>query len=76
MTKRSKPEAPLTAHAPSHDQGESVADIIGEIGGEAGDDGEEMMGMDAGSPQPAKAPRQSPATRSSRNPRKSGRSRP
>ena len=71
-----KPEAALAADAPVDDQGESVAGIIDQIEGEAGDDGVEMMGMDAGSPKPAKATRQSPATRSSRKPRKSGRSRP
>ncbi|WP_217988825.1 DUF6538 domain-containing protein, partial [Sphingobium sp. D43FB] len=42
-----------------------VVQIIDQIEGEAGDDGVEMMGMDAGSRKPAKATRQSPATRSS-----------
>ena len=55
MTKRSKPEAPLTAHAPAHDQEGSVAGIIDQIDGEAGDDGIEMMGMDAGAGNPPDA---------------------
>lgn len=76
MTKRSKPETASAAHAPAHDEGESVADIIGEIGGEAEGDGAEMMGVDAGSPKPAKATRQSPATRSNDTPQKSARLRP
>ena len=76
MTKRSKPKAVSAAHACPDDQGESVAGIIDQIEGEAGDDGVEMMGMDAGSPKPIKAPRQSPATRSSVFPEKSARLRP
>jgi hypothetical protein len=64
MTKRPKPEAASAAHAPTHNQGESVAGIIGEIDGEAGDDGEEMMMLDAGSSQSARTTRQTPATRS------------
>ena len=77
MKSRSKkPEAASTAHAPAHDQTESVVQIIDQIEGEAGDDGVEMMGMDAGSPKPAKATRQSPATRSSVFPEKSARLRP
>lgn len=66
MTKRSeKPKAASAAHASVDDQGKSVPDIITDIVGKAGDDGVEMMGMDAGSGKPAKATRQSPATRSS-----------
>lgn len=66
MNKRSKkPKAASAAHAPAHDQGESVAGIITDIGGEAGADRAEMMGLDAGSQEPAEASRQTPATRSS-----------
>ena len=65
MTARSKPEAASAADAPAHDQEESVvARIIEHIDGDAGDDEEEMMILDAGSPQPAKATRLIPATRS------------
>jgi len=56
MKSRSKkPEAPLTAHAPSHDQGESVAGIMGQIDGEAGGDEVGMMGEDAGARNPPDA---------------------
>lgn len=73
MKSRSKkPEAASTAHAPAHDQTESVVQIIDQIEGEAGGDGVEMMGMDAGSRKPAKATRQSPATRSSGRVRQGG----
>jgi len=66
MASRSKqPKATSATHAPAHDQGESVAEIIAEIDGEAGDDGEEMMGVDAGLPQPSRTTPQTPATRSS-----------
>ncbi len=66
MASRSKqPKATSATHAPAHDQKESVAGIIDQIDGEASDDGEEMMVLDAGSPKPAKATRQTPATRSS-----------
>lgn len=65
MTKRSKPETASATHAPAHDQGESVVQIIDQIEGEAGDDGVEMMGVDAGSQQPTRTTRQTPATRSS-----------
>ena len=66
MASRSKqPKATSATHAPAHDQEGSVAGIITDIDGEAGDDGTGMMGRDAGSGKPAKATRQSPATRSS-----------
>jgi len=66
MKSRSKkPKATSATHAPAHDQGESVVQIIDQIEGEAQGDGVEMMGMDAGSGKPAKPTRQSPATRSS-----------
>ncbi|QJR01057.1 hypothetical protein HH800_01895 [Sphingobium yanoikuyae] len=68
MATRSKqPKATSATYAPAHDQGESVGGIIEHIDGEAGDDGGEMMVLDAGSPQPARATRQSPATRSTVN---------
>ena len=73
MTKRSKrPKATSATHACPDDQGESVVQIIDQIEGEAGGDGVEMMGMDAGSRKPAKATRQSPATRSSGRVRQGG----
>jgi hypothetical protein len=65
MTSRSKrPQAASAAHACPDDKGESVVGIIDQIGSEAEGDGAEMMGMDAGSPTPGKATRQTPATRS------------
>lgn len=67
MASRSKPEATSADHAPAHNHGESVADIIDQIDGDAGGDGEEMMVLDAGSSQPSRTTRQTPATRSSVN---------
>jgi len=64
MASRSKPKATSATHAAAHDQGESVAGIIEHIDSDAGDDGEEMMAEDAGSPQPSRTTRQTPATRS------------
>jgi hypothetical protein len=64
-SRSNKPKAASAAHAAAHDQEESVDGIIEHIDGEAGDDDEEMMMLDAGSPQPSRATRQTPATRSS-----------
>ena len=56
MKSRSKkPEAASTAHAPAHDQTESVVQIIDQIEGEAGDDEVGMMGEDAGAGNPPDA---------------------
>ena len=60
MTSRSKPEAASAADATPHDQGESVARIIDQIDSDTGDDDEEMIGLDACSPQPSSATRQTP----------------
>ena len=60
-----KPKAASTTHAPVDDLGESVGGIIEHIDGETSDDGGEMMVLDAGSPQPSRTTRQTPATRSS-----------
>ncbi|NBB42459.1 hypothetical protein, partial [Sphingobium yanoikuyae] len=65
MKSRPKPEAASATHASAHDEGESVTGIIADIVGDAGDDEVGMMVLDADSPQPAKATRQTPATRSS-----------
>jgi hypothetical protein len=62
MKSRPKPEAASAAHAGPDDREESVGGIIDQIDGEAGDDGEDMMVLDAGS---RKLGRQTPATRSS-----------
>ena len=63
-SRSNKPKAASAAHAAAHDQEESVDGIIEHIDGEAGDDDEEMMMLDAGSPQPSRTTRQTPATRS------------
>lgn len=62
---RSRRTAPSTPNAAGNDREGSVPDIMVGIDRIEGDDGEEMMGLDAGSPQPTKATRQTPATRSS-----------
>ena len=61
---RSRRTAPSTPNAAGNDREGRVPDIMAGIDHTEGDDGEEMIGPDAGSPQPSRTTRQTPATRS------------
>lgn len=61
---RSRRTAPSTPNAAGHDRKGSAPDIMAGIDRTEGDDGEEMIRLDAGSRKPARTASQSPATRS------------